>query len=445
MTRLSRRRVGAVTALGAALGLAAALGGCGTVVREVRKDATGMVSPPPSDMARARDAWSYFDPGDGVRPSVAGGTFTSPATLGDQLAATIAAFRMGVIDQHAFDSRIARILRFLDTAPLSGGVLPGRYYDVASGRLTNPPTLDADPGWSAAQIGRLLVWLRILAEEQPRLASLIAQIVGRWNLCRALSPEGRPLSAFAAGGRLYESPEGGGYGDYALQGFAAWGVRIAPETPWNDEFSLTIEGLVFPLPYRAKAEPLMTAPFALLGMEFNWVGAGGAPLTVNRRWADLVLEAQRRRFVRAKILTARNDFLRGSDPYLVYDTVMSAGYPWSTTDGGVGVHADLALVSTRAAYGYWALRPGDSYAARLLKSADAARKPGGLNEGHYEAGGKDEPTQTAATNAFVLETLLYRQAGPLYPGAARAKRGPGLMDFNGAQGCEAHAPAAKHP
>jgi hypothetical protein len=438
MAPISRRGIAA------ALGLALPLVGCGVVAREARKEATGMVSPPPADMARARDAWSYFEPGDAIRPAVAGSSFTTPSALGDQLAATIAAFRMGLIDRRAFDSRIARLLRFLDVAPLSGGVLPGRYYDLQTGRLTTPPTLDADPGWSASQIGRLLVWLRILAEEQPPLATLIGQIVARWSLCRALGPAGRPLTAFPAGGKLYESEElGGGYGLYALQGFAAWGVRIPPEPAWNDEASIRVEGLTVPLPIGGKAEPLMTAPLALLGVEFGWVGPAGAPLEASRRWADLALEAQRRRFRRARILTARSDYLRSSDPYLVYGTVMSAGYPWTTTDGGGAPHPELALLSTRAAYGDWALRPLDPHAQRLLKAVDPLRAPGGFAEGRYEHGGKEEPTRTAATNAFVLETLLYRRAGPLYPGAARARSGAGRMDFGAMPACDVSG--AKHP
>jgi hypothetical protein len=279
----------------AALAAAAQLAGCGTVVREVRKDATGMVSPPPRDLAMAQAAWAYFEsPGgafesaDGVREAVKGGGFTTPAALGDQLAATIAAYRTGLVDRAAFDSRIARILRFLDDASLSGVGLPGRFYDIRTGRLMDPSAQGAnqgaDPGWSSIEIGRLLVWLRILAQEQPRLAVLIGQIVARWNLCQAIDADGRPLGAVRAGGQLVGTVETGtGYGEYALQGFRAWGVAAPVRATPEPRSSMAIEGLAMPLPDGARAEPMMTAPYALLGMEFGWVGVDGAPMTMARR------------------------------------------------------------------------------------------------------------------------------------------------------------------
>jgi hypothetical protein len=437
-----------------ALAAAAQLGACGTVVREVRKDATGMVSPPPGDMAIARAAWSYFEPAggafespDGVREAVNGGGFTTPAAVGDQLAATIAAYRTGLVGRGAFDSRIARILRFLDGANLSGVGLPGRFYDIRTGRLADPASPGADPGWSSIQIGRLLVWLRILADEEPRLAVLIGQIVARWNLCQAIDAEGRPLGAVRVGKQLVGTVETGtGYGDYALQGFRAWGVAAPVRAPPESHSSIPIEGLAIPLPDGASAEPMMTAPYALLGMEFGWVGLDGAPMTVQRRFAELTLEAQRRRFARTRTLTARSDFVRSADPYVVFDSVMSGGHPWSTDDGAGHVHEDLALVSTRAAFGYWALRPLDGYGGRLVKAVIHSPRPGGLAEGRYERGGAEEPTQTAATNAFVLEALLYRQAGPLYHAPVRLADGAGPPASAGGPACPAPASAAaRHP
>ncbi len=404
------------------LGMAGELAGCGTVAREVRKDATGMVSPPPRDLSTARTAWSYFESAtgafespDGVREAVNGGGFTTPSTIGDQIAATMAAYRTGLIDRAAYDSRVARILRFLDAANLSGAGLLGRFYDIRTGRLTDPSAPGADPGWSSIQIGRLLLWLRILTRAEPRLAPLVGQIVSRWNLCQAFDADGLPLGAIRAGGKLVGTVETGtGYGDYALQGFRAWSVAAPVKTPPEPDSSIRIEDLTIPLPDGAPAEPLMTAPFALIGMELDWVGLDGKPMAGSRHFAELTLDAQRRRFARTRTLTARSDFLRSADPYAVFDAVMSGGFAWSTADGAGRVHSDLALVSTRAAFGYWALRPLDGYGRRLVKAVTGSPRPGGLPEGVYEKGGAEEPTQTAATNAFVLEALLYRQAGPIY-------------------------------
>jgi hypothetical protein len=434
--------------------MAVELCACGTVVREVRKDTTGMVSPSPSDLGVARTAWSYFEAAggafespDGVREAVTGGGFTTPTAIGDQIAATVAAYRMGVIDRGIYEARIARILRFLDVANLSGPGMPGRFYDIRTGRLTDPAAQGADPGWSSIQIGRLLAWLGMLAHAEPHLAPLIGQIIYRWNLCQAFDADGRPLGAIRAGGKLVGTVETGtGYGDYALQGFRAWGVAAPQRAAPEPDSSIEIEHLSIPLPDGAPAEPLMTAPFALIGMEFGWVGLDGEPMTGARHFADLTLEAQRRRFARTRTLTARSDFLRSADPYAVIDTVMSGGHPWSTTDGADHVHADLALVSTRAAFGYWALRPLDGYGRRLVKAVTASQGPGGLAEGVYERGLTMEATRTADTNAFVLEALLYRQSGTLYPVASRSARWSGPRATAGGPACPAPSEsAARHP
>jgi hypothetical protein len=446
--------LGRAASLVAILGLAIALCACGTLVREVRKDTTGLVSPPPADLATARTAWSYFEAAngafesaDGVREAVAGGGFTTPTAIGDQIAATVGAYRMGVIDRAAYESRIARILRFLDNANLSGAGLPGRFYDIRTARLTDPAAPGVDPGWSSIQIGRLLVWLDILAHAEPRLATLIGQIVSRWNLCQAFDADGRPLGSIRVGGKLVGTVETGtGYGDYALQGFRAWGVAAPQRAAPEPDASIEIEHLTIPLPDGVPAEPLMTAPFALIGMELGWEGRDGEPMDSARRFSDLTLEAQRRRFARTRTLTARSDFLRSADPYAVIDTVMSGGHPWSTTDGADHVHVDLALVSTRAAFGYWALRPLDGYGRRLVKAVTASPRPGGLVEGVYERGLVEEATQTADTNAFVLEALLYRQSGALYPVANRSARWAGPKALTGGPACPAPtAPAARHP
>jgi hypothetical protein len=445
MMTLGRRAVG----LCAAIALALTGGGCGTVVREMRKDATGMVSPPPSDLARAKAAWSYFETTDveGVSEAIAGAGFTTPTALGDEIAALISAWRMGLIARSTFDSRIILVLRFLESAQLSGGVLPGRYYDIHSGQLLNPPAKDGDPGWSSVDLGRLLIWLRILAEEQPKRAAMVDEIVSRWRLCAAIDDHGRPLLAFPADGRLITAIDAGtGYRDYAVQGLRAWGVQTRPASPDPLDFTIKLEGLNMPLPLGGQAEPLMSPPLALIGMEFGWKTPDGAPMTEDRRLFDLAFDAQNRRFERTRTLTARGDYRRRSAPYAVVDSVMAAGYPWSTTDASGAPRADLALLSTRAAFGLHVLHPNSGYGRRLIRAVDGLRGSGGWIEGRYERGAEGEDTKTAATNAFVLEALLYEQAGPLFPTGNGADRPASTSHRARISGCAATAPVGgAHP
>ena len=391
-----------------------ALSGCGTVVREVRKQTAGFVAPPPSDLARARTAWSYFAAVDRAE-TVAGSGFTTPSAIGDELAASIAAFRIGLIPRSEFDRHVTRTLRFLDQAPLSAGILPGRFYAVANGHLIDPPN-EADPGWSSVEIGRLLAWLRILADSQPRHAAGVNAIIDKWQLCRAVDADGRLLRALPNGKALAGSvDDGSGYAAYAALGFRSWRIDARlPPAPGPD-FSVRVEGVDLPLGPGSQSEPLMTVPLALIAMEYGWKTPDGTVLADARRLATLVVDVQQRRFMATGLVTARSDFRRPTAPFLVRDTVLGGGFPWSTLDDASAAHPELALFSTRAAFALRALQPSADYADTTVAAADAMQRDGGWIEGRYESGTGDETTQSAATNAFILEFILYRQAGTLHP------------------------------
>ena len=389
-----------------------ALCGCGTVVREVRKQTAGYVAPPPSDMARARIAWSYFAANDRVE-TVAGSGFTTPSAIGDDLAASIAAFRIGLIKRPEFDRHVRRTLGLLDQAQLSGGILPGRFHAAATGRLIDPPNA-ADPGWSSVEIGRLLAWLRILAESQPRHTAGVDAIVGKWQLCRAIDAEGRLLRALPNGKGLAESIDSGsGYAGYAALGFRSWGIDARVARVPGSDFSVRVEGVDLPLDPGGQSEPLLTVPLALIAMEYGWRSPDGTVLADDRRLAALVVDVQKRRSVAGGILTARSDFRRPTMPFVVRDTVLGGGFPWSTLDEAGTAHPGLALFSTRAAFALRALQRSDGDS--VVVAADAMQRDGGWIEGRYENGAGDETTQSAATNAFILESILYRQAGTLHP------------------------------
>ena len=47
-----------------------------------------------------------------------------------------------------------------------------------------------EAGWSAQDLGHLLLWLRIVADRKPYLASYIDRIIQRWTFCEALAKAG---------------------------------------------------------------------------------------------------------------------------------------------------------------------------------------------------------------------------------------------------------------
>lgn len=410
-------------------GLAAILllGGCGVVVRSLVRETTGYVSPGPTDEARARAAWAYFrstrSGQTGLVEASAGAGFTTPAAIGGQIAATIAADRLRIIDQREFDDTISAILNFLGTAKLSNSEMPGRFYSTRDGQLTAPPTIGTDPGWSAVDAGRLLVWLRILAQRYPVYEPYVVKAVARWQACRAVDDAGNLRRTFPTPKGFENTRDTGtGYAEYAAQGFRAWGENVSVASPAPSNATVSVEGEDFPL---VSEEPLLVTPYALLGIEFGFKDPGGSALQRERRMEERLWTVQTARWRRTGMATARSDFHRSSRPYAMKDAVLAGGYPWSTVDDGGTPHPELALISTRAAFALAALHDGE-HVKRILATVSALYDPGaGWYEGRYEATGAYEWTRTAGTNALVLEAILYKQTGVLFRGRSSMTVIPG--------------------
>jgi hypothetical protein len=74
----------------------------------------------------------------------------------------------------------------------------------------------------------------------------------------------------------------------------------------------------------------------------------------------------------------------------------------------------LALVSTRAAFGMWALWK-TPYTEHLIKSVRELYDPKrGWYEGRYEVTGAYEKTISCSTNALILQALAHKRYGKLY-------------------------------
>lgn len=411
------------------------LSGCGVVARAIREEATGMASPGPTDKERARIAWQYFrtarSSATGLVDTSAGGGFTTTATLGDQIAATICAYRLGAIDKREFDAAITQLLVFLTNAPLAGGQLPARFYGTASGQLVDPPNQGRDPGWSGVQLGRLLTWLRVLADDFGQYAYTIAGIVERWQVCAAIDAAGTILEGLpGAGGLAYRPDRASGYEAYAVEGYRAWGLSPLASAPAAD-YTVEVEGMDFAIGASgAPVPPLHVAPYALIGIETGWRGDNAAA----RREAERIFAAQDRRRKATGIVTARSDFRRNSAPYALTGAVVAGGTPWGTSAADGVTHPALALVSTKAAFGMWAL--GAPSAREAMAAVSTLYDSGtGWLEGRYEASGGYEWTRTAATNALVLEAVLYREVGVLAgPGKPRPLTPGGASGFSCAAG-----------
>jgi hypothetical protein len=165
---------------------------------------------------------------------------------------------------------------------------------------------------------------------------------------------------------------------------------------------------------------VVTESYALDGVEFNWDTALDRDTDDRRHsnawmldFANRVYQAQENRWRATGILTARSEHQLDAEPYFVYDTVFTDGYPWNTiTEPGQYV-PQFAAVSMKAALGMWALWASpytDRLFEEVVKQADPKR---GFMEAVLENGKGPIRAYTANNNGIILETLLFKAQGKL--------------------------------
>jgi hypothetical protein len=395
------------------------LAGCGLLFRPAARPlATAGTQP-----SAARIAWRYLENNTDYDTGLVNGVDRSPVftawNLADAIAAVVAGYELDLIDAREFDLRLSRLLGFAATMELSGGQMPNKAYHAGTGKMVAFDGRPEDIGWSALDCGRLLLWLRIVAERHPRVAEYADKAVLRWTFCDAIDDCGTLYGTARSGGQVQRYQEGRlGYEQLAAAGYAAWGFETRNAASWAGAQAVNIYGL--PVAHDARdprttgvQAPVLTMPYALLGMELGWPDARARTL------ADAVYRVQEERWRRDRQFTARTDYQMRQAPYVVLDSVFAAGYPWNTIGSDGKEYEQLALVSTRAVFAMEALWPGE-YTKRLLQDVQWLYDPDrGWYEGRYEQGGGPLANITLTTNAAILETLLFKAKGPLYRGQPR--------------------------
>ncbi|MBP0614441.1 DUF3131 domain-containing protein [Jiella mangrovi] len=384
------------------------------------------------EMATARAAWQYFvyayQEETGLANSVGAFPSTTLWDTASYIGALVAAYELGIIDKRAFDDRAFKLIATIRNLELFRGELPNKVYHAKTGEKVNYANKKGEIGYSALDIGRFLVWMRILKERYPYLANGIDNIVLGWNFCNVIDEEGGLVGAmvnkktkkvkYLQEGRL-------GYEEYAAKGFALWGFDVAKaKSPVPYAFT-NIYGVDVPYDprdprvFQTKNSVLMES-YLLDGLEMGWdeandknTGGDVASHGWRAEFASRVYLAQERRFEETGIMTARSEHQVNGSPYFVYDTIFADGYAWNTVEPSGAYQPTRAAVSGKAAIGMWALWKTD-YTDRLFDLiADLYDPEKGMYEGLYEDGSGKIPLQTANNNGIILAALLFKAQGPI--------------------------------
>lgn len=384
-------------------------------------------------------AWTYmfnnFQPTTCLINSVENFPSTTMWDVGSEIAGLLSAYDLGYATEHTLHLWLACLLDTLASLELYQGQLPNKVYHTQTLAMVGYDNQPAEVGFSALDIGRLLIWLRIVAERFPEHAPAVDAVLARWQLCDLVDACGTLYGARPGPDGLPEPVQEGrlGYEEYAARGYALWGIDVRGAAALAPFDTACIYGIDIPFDARdprvyGAHTYVVTESNALDGIEFNWDAATDDDGD-DRRHTDpgaadrarRVFEVQRARYRDTGILTARSEHQLAAEPYFVYDTIYSDGYFWNTITESGRYMPDMAAVSSKAAVSMFVLWR-TPYTARLLRAVGSAFDPTrGIYEGIFEQGYGMVPVMTLNNNGIVLEALAYQVGGKLLPDGTGAR------------------------
>jgi len=364
-------------------------------------------------MDAARTAWTYIDheynAQTGLVNSVAGYKYATVWDIGSGLLALFSANQLGLLPDADYDQRMRRALQTLTETRLFDNGAFNKNYHTETGRIAGrngqeEATRDGY-GWSALDLGRLLLALKIIAANQPQYAEQAQAIVARVDFSRLvaggylrgedLGPQSRRARAYQEG-RL-------GYEQYSALGYAAWGHPPERALRISDARPITILGV--PLLADTRGGDLLTSePFVMYGLEAGWT-----PEIRDLAWR--VLAAQEARWRQTGSVTVVNEDALNGPPYFLYYSVYADGkeFPVAPPEGAAPGPTPRT-VSTKGAFGWHALLPS-AYTWLAVQKVAAARTSRGWGAGVFEESGRISGGENVNTAAVILEATLFTRRG----------------------------------
>lgn len=369
----------------------------------------------------AATAWAYVDrhyrPSTGLIEPTSGYRYATVWDIASGLSALYAAHELKLLSTADYNLRVSKALDTLTTAALfdEGGF--NKLYSTTTGQMvgTDGRATSRGFGWSALDIGRLLVWLKIVAEHQPQHRDAATKIVSRLAMDRIVTGGylyGEDLDQAGAVRRYQEGRIG--YEQYAAHGFALWGASPVRALRLHEN-SIPITIMDVPLPVDIRGGDRLTSdPLVLMGLELGW---------------DMETEQVALQFLRVQEARYRNTglvTLTGEDavdiaPHFFY-------YYCAYTNGkafGIDVQDRRAVVdgprwvSAKAAFAWHVLRPS-AYTDLTVQAVSRARGAAGWSSGVYEGSHAPTGAPNINTAAVILTAaLVHAHGGPVLRDTSR--------------------------
>jgi Protein of unknown function (DUF3131) len=328
------------------------------------------------------------------------------------IAALVSAKELNLVSATEFQTKMSQTLKTLATIALYKGQLPNKVYNtktlipVSYGQLTKRQEI----GWSAIDLGRMSIWLKIVGSKYPQFKPQTEAVWKHWQVQR-LVKDGQMFGTAVSKGQEEYNQEGRlGYENYAAYGLKLWGLDVhkALDTQINTAF-IDIYGQGVPYDKRdfdnsGANNYVLSEPYILDGIE---TGFQALP----KAYADRVLAAQAARYKATKQLTAVTEDNLDRAPYFVYNSLFVNGKPWANITDKRQNHPELRFLSTKAAIG-WHVLYNTEYTGKLFDFVQTnLNADGGWYNGYYEVLKEPNKAQTANNNGVILQSLLYKKVG----------------------------------
>lgn len=369
------------------------------------------------ERAWARVAWVYFENNYNETTGLVNSVQDFPATTmwdtASYLMALIAVERLELISGELFHNRLVKVLDTFIKMPLFDGQLPNKSYDARTAGMVDYQNnaMEKGIGWSAIDIGRLLVPFNIIVWNFPQYTSKVREVIARWDF-DALLRNGQLYGAalddnnntvYLQEGRL-------GYEEYAAKSLTLLGRDVSVAMRYDNYLNFVdIYGVKIPFDSRRPEEfeahnYVVSEPFILDGIEFGWD-------ETSKEVAQRIFQVQEKRYEATGLLTAVSEDHLDQAPYFVYNTVFTDGKIWNciTEDGKDA--SPFKTVSTKAAIG-WHMLYRTPYTKKLIESLEDMYDPQkGWYSGRYESNQKINAALSCNTNAIIIEAIYYKKFG----------------------------------
>lgn len=363
-------------------------------------------------------AWKYFQNNTIEKTGLVNSVNNyQSSTLWDSasyLMAVIAVQRLEMIEDVEFKQRISTFLASMEALPLYEGKLPNKVYHTVTLAMVDYQNKATDKGigWSALDIGRLMVPLNVLVWNYPEFTPQVKAITKKWDLAAA-TKNGELYGALNENGKTAMLQEGRlGYEEYGAKAFQLVGLDVSNAIDYTTWLKfIDIHGINIPTDSRTPEKftahnYVVSEPYILDGIEYGWD-------QISREFAGRVYSVQEAHYEATDTLTAVSEDNLDKAPYFVYNTVFTGGKAWNAiTEDGKDA-SEFKTLSTKAAFGWHMLYETD-YTKKLMKVASTLYdEEKGWYSGLYEKTGEPNKALTANTNGIILEALAYKQTGVL--------------------------------